>query len=106
MPILPRPTVDAQTCAPAAVAHLRTYIDLNAHVIAEGLDGIYRLWLLARSLDPDGRGVVDLDAFLATMQGFDLNRLHLRRGELGPQTTPFFFFFFATITKRLPVTVG
>lgn len=92
MPIIPRPTVPVQDCAGTAVAHLRTYISLNAHVVAQGLDGIYRLWLLARSLDPDGRGVVGMDALLAAMQSFNLNCLHLRRVKLHPKATLFFSF--------------
>ena len=89
-----------QACIPADVAHLRTYIDLNAHVIAEGLDGPYRLWLLARALDPDGQGVVGMDALLMAMQSFDLNRLHLRRVKLHPKANSFFSFHKAKISYR------
>ena len=90
MPILSHPFTDAQARIPANEPQLRTYIDLNAHLIAAGLDGPYRLWLLARALDPDGRGVVHLAALLATMQRFGLNRLHLRRVKLHPKANLFF----------------
>jgi len=92
MPIIPRHTVVAQACAATAVAHLRTYIELNAHALAQGMDGVYRLWLLARSLDSEGRGIVSKDALLTAMHGFGLNRLHLRRAKLHPKSTAFFSF--------------
>ena len=92
MTIIPRHTAAVQDCTGAAVTHLRTYIELNAYVIDQGLDGIYRLWLLARSLDQEGRGIVGVAAFLAAMQGFGLNRLHLRRVKLHPKSTAFFSF--------------
>lgn len=92
MAILSRHPAPAQACARTDGAQLRTYIDLNAHVIAEGLDGLYRLWLLARALDNDGRGVVGLDALLMAMQSVNLNRLHLRRVKLHPKARLFFSF--------------
>src|SRR4051812_43284371 len=100
MPILPCHTVDAQACDPTGVVHLRTYIELNARVIAQGLDGIYRLWLLARSLDQEGRGVVSAQALLFAMQRFGLNRLHLRRAKLHPKSTSFFSFHKSKIEYR------
>src|SRR5215213_9682574 len=100
MPILPRHVARVQDCTCATVAHLRTYIELNAHVIAQGLDGVYRLWLLARSLDQEGRGVVSTQALLSAMQRFDLNRLHLRRAKLHPKSTSFFSFHQSKIEYR------
>ncbi len=100
MPILPRHTARVQDYAGAAVVHLRTYAELNRHVIAEGMDGIYRFWLLARSLDPDGRGVVGLPAFLEAMQGFGLNRLHLRRAMMHPKARLFFSFHQSKLEYR------
>lgn len=100
MPIIPRHMAPVQDLTCATVAHLRTYIELNAHVIAQGLDGVYRLWLLARSLDQEGRGVVSLEALLATIQRFGLNRLHLRRAKLHPKVTSFFSFHQCKIEYR------
>ena len=100
MPILSRHSARTQDCARADVAQLRTYIDLNAHVIAENLDGVYRLWLLARALDSDGRGVIGLEDLLKAMQCFDLNRLHLRRAKLHPKAYVFFSFHEAKIEYR------
>lgn len=92
MPILSRHVARTQDYACAAEAHLRTYAELNRYCLAEGLDGIYRLWLLARALDADGRGVVGLQELLEAMQGFGLNRLHLRRVKLHLKARLFFSF--------------
>lgn len=100
MPILSRHVARAQDYAGAAVAHLRTYAELNRYCLVEGLDGIYRFWLLARSLDPDGRGIVGLPAFEEAMHCYDLNRLHLRRACLHPKACLFFSFHRSKLEYR------
>lgn len=90
MVILPRQVAHAQDRARATLAHLRTYIELGRHVLAEKLDGMYRLWLLARALDRDGRGLVGLPDFLAAMSANGLNRSHLRRACKHPKSSAFF----------------
>ena len=81
VPIVPHPLEEMQgvdgTSLPSG--NLKSYIELNRFVIAAGLTGPYRLWLLCRALDPEGRGTVDLDVLLVALAEQGLNRQLLRR---------------------------
>ncbi|MCB0085086.1 MAG: hypothetical protein KDE47_29300 [Caldilineaceae bacterium] len=81
MPSIPQLAERAQgvdaICLPGV--HLRTYTELNRHVIAAGLTAPYRIWLLCRSLDTDGSGVVSMDALRTAMEALGLGRRILPR---------------------------
>jgi hypothetical protein len=76
-------------CNDATPAILRTYPELNRWAIAEGVTALYRLWLLVRALDTDGRGVVSRHALVAAMEAHGLSRRHLHRIQQHPQLSVF-----------------
>jgi hypothetical protein len=60
-----RPESRGRANTPAAPSgmdgHLKIYPDLAAEALRQKLDLPYRLWLLLRQEQPDGRGLLDLD---------------------------------------------
>ncbi|MCB0105788.1 MAG: hypothetical protein KDE53_07760, partial [Caldilineaceae bacterium] len=81
-------------------ANLRTYTELNRYVIAAGLTAPYRIWLLCRSLDGDGRGVVSMDALRTAVQGLGLGRRILPRLRQLPEHHAFLTFYANKVEYR------
>ena len=73
----------------AAPATLRTYAELNRYTLSEGLTGPYRLWLIARALDPKGSGVISRASFLYTLERLGLSQRQFQRMATHPQIAVF-----------------
>lgn len=58
---------------------LKTYTELNRSILAQNMSAAYRVWLLCRALDPDGRGIISLTPLLRLLETHGLNRHMLRR---------------------------
>ncbi len=56
---------------------IRTYPDLSRTVIAGGLATVYRIWLILRSVDVGGSGIVGRDDFRAALLAAGLTPRHL-----------------------------
>lgn len=76
-------------CAPFS-ASLKTYIELNRICIAKGLTSPYRIWLLCRGLDPEGRGIVSLDLLRDAMESVGLSSRILLRVRRTSESKTFF----------------
>lgn len=81
-------------------ANLRSYAELNRYVIAAGLTAPYRIWLLCRLLDGDGRGVVSLDALRTALHALGLGRRILPRLQQLPEHTIFLTFLADKVEYR------
>lgn len=58
--------------------HIRGYAELGRECIRLGVAPVYRIWLLLRHLDRDGRGIVDRDHFLKFAALHGITRADLR----------------------------
>ena len=94
LPIVPHPFEDVQgvDAVRLPIADLKSYTELNRFVIAEGLTGPYRFWLLCRSLDSDGRGIINPKTLRAAMAAVGLSSRILSRVRQLPQTRHFLTF--------------
>ena len=73
-----------------ASGELKSYAELNRHVLQTGQTAPYRLWLLLRSCDPAGSGLVGKRQLLAAMAECGLGGRILRRVVQDPNSSIFF----------------
>ena len=93
MPIVSQASENPQVGGiPLPSCDLRSYTELNCFIIAAGLTGPYRLWLLCRSIDSDGCGVISLESLRAAMAAAGLSPRILSRVRQLPQTRHFLTF--------------
>ena len=93
MPSIPYPRAATQEGQVDSATRLRCYTELNRHSIAEGLTSLYRIWLICRAMDSEGRGVVSRDALLVAMAEHGLHPSQLRRIRHHPQLSAFLTFY-------------